>query len=122
MDKNIETIKRYFQLSDSASIDRRSLNEIIEMFSTNAEIISADGQIFPNDEISIESFFTDFFTRNRQLKHISIAKKTDNGYQASWVVCGRKFDDSLFCLKGIDYYQFSPYGLIKKLEVKVVSV
>lgn len=51
MDKNIETIKKYFQLSDSASIDRRSLNEIIEMFSTNAEIISADGQIFPNDEI-----------------------------------------------------------------------
>ncbi|WP_125764042.1 nuclear transport factor 2 family protein [Companilactobacillus hulinensis] len=118
VDTNLNTIQRYFKLSDFASCDIDSFNEIINLFDDNARIKSGmDETARGKDEVS--DFFKLFFGRNKQLKHIFKTRDIDDNYKTEWVVAGLKGDDTLFSLHGFDYYQFDDAGKIVDLKVVI---
>ncbi|WP_125591183.1 nuclear transport factor 2 family protein [Companilactobacillus jidongensis] len=115
-DMNVNTIQKYFKLSDFASCDVDSLNEIIELFSDDATIKSGINETAKGKK-KVSDFFKLFFGRNKQLKHIFEIRNVDENYMTEWVVAGLKSDDTLFSLHGFDYYQFDNSGKIIDLKV-----
>ncbi|MFD1418687.1 nuclear transport factor 2-like protein [Companilactobacillus keshanensis] len=118
MDKNIETIKKYFELSDLASNDEKALDEIVDLFADDTSIKSGLSETAAGKKKTAE-FFKTFFTRNKELKHLFKAEAFVDYYQAEWAVAGLKTDGSLFSLHGFDYYKFNDKGKIISLVVNI---
>jgi len=118
MDKNIATIKEYFELSDLASSDEKALTEIIDLFAEDTSIKSGLSETATGKKEASE-FFKTFFNRNKELKHLFKIESFTDYYQAEWAVAGLKIDGSLFSLHGFDYYKFNDAGKITSLVVNI---
>ncbi|WP_125568955.1 nuclear transport factor 2 family protein [Companilactobacillus insicii] len=118
MDKNKETIKKYFELADFASDDEQAVNDIIDLFSDNVAIRSGCNETATNKE-EAAAFFKSFFNRNKKLKHIFNTQTIENYYQTEWSVAGLKSDGSIFALHGFDYYRFDDDGKICSLLIEI---
>ncbi|MFD0898100.1 nuclear transport factor 2 family protein [Loigolactobacillus binensis] len=116
MDKNVQTIQTYFELSDIAAHDNQALQTIISLFAADSQIIPASGSQV-SSKAQIAAFFTSFFTRNQTLKHVFHTDPTTVNYKTSWAVAGIKKSGALFTLQGNDYYEFDAAGKISKLIV-----
>ncbi|KRK81112.1 nuclear transport factor 2 family protein [Companilactobacillus nodensis] len=118
MDKNLETINKYFELSDFASNDEQAVNDIVDLFADNVTIRSGLDETASNKE-ETAAFFKAFFSRNKVLKHIHHTQTLENYYQTEWSVAGLKDDDSIFALHGFDYYRFDEDGKIVSLLIEI---
>ncbi|WP_125588294.1 nuclear transport factor 2 family protein [Companilactobacillus jidongensis] len=119
MDRNKETIKKYFELSDFATDDDQAVNDIIDLFSDNVAIRSGCNVTATNKE-EVAAFFRTFFNRNKKLKHIFKTQNIENYYQTEWSVAGLKSDGAIFALHGFDYYRFDEDGKICSLLIEIV--
>lgn len=94
----MNTLNRYFELSDLAVQNENSLWELCALFTQDAVIEANDGHAY-RGHAEIENFFS----RNQVTKHIWDIEEQDDGWlQANWgVVCRRKSGE-YFTLTGKD--------------------
>ncbi|GHP14293.1 hypothetical protein YK48G_17180 [Lentilactobacillus fungorum] len=118
MSEKEQLINRYFQLSDEASKSQDALSAIIGLFANNATITSATGESCTGIH-AITVFFSAFFERNVQLKHLCHVFVDNNEYKAEWAVSGRKKSGELFALHGYDTYEFNSANQITRLQVAI---
>lgn len=111
-------LDRYFELSDLAGNDKNAFQELIDLFSEEAVLYSADGAKMSGKE-EIEDFFVNFFNKNVVLKHVWSTTEVKNGLETSWAVVGKRVDESIFALKGIDTAELNKNGKILSLTVSL---
>lgn len=95
-------LEHYFYLSDLAVTDKRSLQKLCCLFKDDAIIEANDGHRYSGRR-EIDSFFTEFFSRNAETRHLyDIRELSDTVHQANWgVVCRRK-NGAYIALTGTD--------------------
>ena len=62
-------LEHYFYLSDLAVTDKRSLQKLCCLFKDDAIIEANDGHRYSGRR-EIDSFFTEFFSRNAETRHM----------------------------------------------------
>ncbi|MGX7205530.1 nuclear transport factor 2 family protein [Enterococcus pingfangensis] len=99
----MDTLEKYFNLSDIAGKDEKAFENLIELFSEDAVIDANNGNTY-SGIIDIRDFFTKFFESSSELRHLFTIKKNDENVQVEWGVVGRrKTTDQIFTLTGTDY-------------------
>lgn len=112
----MNTVKKYFILSDSAGKDPDSLNELISLFADDAVVEDNRNNIYRGiDEVS--SFFHTFFKRNAELRHVFTIQQQDNIVKVQWGVVGKKPNNEIFTLTGTDIATLDDQQKIIHLQV-----
>lgn len=111
-------LDRYFELSDLAGNDNNAFEELISLFSDQAVLYSADGTKSKGKQ-AIKEFFNNFFTKNVVLKHVWTTKEKETGLETEWAVVGKRSDEAIFALKGIDTAELDNLGKILSLNVRI---
>jgi hypothetical protein len=109
-------LDKYFELSDLAGNDNIAFQELINLFSDQAVLHSADGTRIDGKQ-AIKEFFHNFFTKNIVLKHVWTTKESATGLETTWAVVGKRSDEAIFALKGIDIAELDYSGKILSLKV-----
>lgn len=113
-----KVMDRYFELSDYAGAVKQSFDELINLFSEDAQISSGD--VLIKSGVGRLQFFKDFFERNEILKHLWISSVLESGkIEIKWAVAGMRKDNTLFALTGTDIGEVNSLGKITHLEIKV---
>lgn len=109
-------LEHYFYLSDLAVNDKISLQKLCCLFKDDAIIEANDGHSYSGRE-EIDSFFTEFFSRNVETRHLyDIQKLSDTVQQTNWgVVCRRK-NGAYIALTGTDIAEIED-GKISHLSI-----
>lgn len=112
----MNTLNRYFELSDLAVQNKDSLQELCGLFAQDA-IIEANNGLTYKGKADIEKFFKDFFSRNLATKHLWDIKEQNDGWlQANWAVACRRKSGDYFALTGKDIAKIID-GKISHLKV-----
>jgi hypothetical protein len=113
----MNVLDRYFTLSDQALTDEWALKELVTLFAEEAKIIPARDRSVEG-RLAIEEFFRDFFRRNQVTHHLWNTEPIEQGFQAQWVVIGKRTSGDHFTFKGTDKAIIDEQGKITSLHVQ----
>ncbi|MGY3778740.1 nuclear transport factor 2 family protein [Isobaculum melis] len=113
----MDTLIKYFSLSDLAGSDEESFEKIVALFADDA-ILEANNQSKFVGIKAISSFFKDFFHTNSELKHVWEITQGEKYIEAHWGVVGKRAKNrQIFTLVGTDYAVLNPDNKIVYLKV-----
>jgi hypothetical protein len=111
-------LDQYFKLSDRASDDEQSFNELVELFAEQAEVHpSGARKVVGKDEIA--KLYRKFFQSYSGMQRVWTTRKTENGLEAIWAIAGKRDSGELFAMQGRHIAEVDAQGKIYALEVHV---
>ena len=112
-------LDRYFALSDTAGEAPEDFEELVSLFSSQAQIFPGRGGAVEGID-AVRAFYREFFDRNVELRHVWKARvQPDGRHFARWAVAGRRSSDEVFALSGCDVAEMDDVGRILKLRVEI---
>jgi hypothetical protein len=117
---SMTVLDQYFELSDRAIADEKALQELIGLFSDQAEIRPAGASRVQGKE-AIAQLYQMFFAANDQIQRVWNTHHTENGLEAIWAAAGRRDNGELFAMQGIHVAELDQSGKICSLEVRVAG-
>lgn len=112
----MDTLKRYFELSDYAGKDAAAFAELLDLFADNAEIEANNNSTYKGKD-AIKQFFVGFFKASIELKHIFTINEENNKVTIKWGVVGKRANQDIFTLTGTDYATLDDNEKITHLKV-----
>lgn len=112
----MDTLTKYFELSDIASTDSKAFIELIGLFADDATIVDNRGHEY-NGRDQIKTFFKNFFQSNVKLRHVFSVKTNNDNVTVGWAVAGQKDSGKVFALSGTDHATLDKDNKIKQLHV-----
>ncbi|WP_337099931.1 nuclear transport factor 2 family protein [Paenibacillus sp. YIM B09110] len=107
------TLNNYFRLFDASRTEKRAMDDLLSMFTPDAEII-----LNGITKRGIEGFMKAFYEYNSDVKHMwdKWELQSDGSYRTNWAVCGQAVDGTVYAKKGIDIARLNEEGKIVYLE------
>jgi hypothetical protein len=113
-------LDQYFRLSDQAWFQPHAAEEIINLFSEEAEVQPVGAPKVKGRQ-AIEQLFRSFFDRYASLRRVWRVSDTPQGMEATWAVAGRYHSGEVFAVHGKHIAKLDEEGKIAKLQVELIT-
>lgn len=112
-DRNITILNNYFRLYDASRTNDRAMEDLLSLFTQDAEIVSSRGS-----RKGFEGVIKTFYENNKDIKHMwdSWVLQSDGSYRTNWAVCGQAADGTVYAKAGIDIVRMNDAGQIVYLK------
>lgn len=112
-DRNITILNNYFRLYDASRTNDRAMEDLLSLFTQDAEIVSSRGS-----RKGFEGVIKTFYENNKDIKHMWDAwvLQSDGSYRTNWAVCGQAADGTVYAKAGIDIVRMNEAGQIVYLK------
>ncbi len=106
-------LNNYFRLFDASRTDERAMQDLLSLFTPDAEIV-----LNGTRRTGFDGFMKVFYEYNNDVKHMwdQWELQPDGSYQTNWAVCGQAADGTVYAKTGIDIARVNEAGLIVYLE------
>ncbi|UPK43705.1 nuclear transport factor 2 family protein [Paenibacillus pabuli] len=106
-------LNHYFRLFDASRTDERAMQDLLSLFTPDAEIV-----LNGTSRTGFDGFMKAFYEYNSDVKHMWDQWKLqpDGSYQTNWAVCGQAADGTVYAKTGIDIARVNEAGQIVYLE------
>ncbi|MEK4114191.1 16S rRNA G1207 methylase RsmC [Paenibacillus sp. DS2363] len=106
-------LNNYFRLFDASRTDERAMQDLLSLFTPDAEIV-----LNGTSRTGFDGFMKAFYEYNKDVKHMWDAwvQQPDGSYQTNWAVCGQAADGTVYAKAGIDIARVNDAGQIVYLE------
>ncbi|MFN5855879.1 MAG: nuclear transport factor 2 family protein [Pseudanabaenaceae cyanobacterium] len=108
----------YFELSDRAIQDESALQELVDLFADDAEILPS-GADKVKGKANIEQLYRRFFNTYEGVQRVWQTRRTEQGIEATWAIAGKKNSGEIFSIRGTHIAEINEHGKIESLEVQV---
>lgn len=110
---NTTMLNNYFRLFDASRTDERAMQDLLSLFTPDAEIV-----LNGTSRIGFDGFMKVFYEYNSDVKHMwdRWELQPDGRYQTNWAVCGQATDGTVYAKTGIDIARVNEAGQIVYLE------
>ncbi len=111
--ETLAVLNTYFRLFDAARTDESAMNDLLSLFTEDAEIV-----LNGNSRKGFEDFVRAFYVHNRDVKHMwdGWVLQADGSYHTNWAVCGQTSEGAVYAKTGVDIARFNADGKIAYLE------
>ncbi|MDQ0723777.1 hypothetical protein QF049_005038 [Paenibacillus sp. W4I10] len=106
-------LNNYFRLFDASRTDERAMQDLLSLFTQDAEIV-----LNGTSRTGFDGFMKAFYEYNKDVKHMwdGWVEQPDGSYQTNWAVCGQAADGTVYAKAGIDIARVNDAGQIVYLE------
>ncbi|MDK8190301.1 nuclear transport factor 2 family protein [Paenibacillus sp. UMB7766-LJ446] len=106
-------LNNYFRLFDASRTDERAMQDLLSLFTPDAEIV-----LNGTSRTGFDGFMKAFYEYNSDVKHMwdRWELQPDGSYQTNWAVCGQAADGTVYAKTGIDIARVDEAGQIVYLE------
>ncbi|WP_337033410.1 nuclear transport factor 2 family protein [Paenibacillus illinoisensis] len=106
-------LNNYFRLFDASRTDARAMEDLLSLFTPDAEIV-----LNGTSRRGFDGFMKAFYEYNMDVKHMwdGWVLQPDGSYQTNWAVCGQAGDGTVYAKTGIEIARVNDEGQIMYLE------
>ena len=111
--EKLTVLNTYFRLFDAARTDESAMNDLLSLFTQDAEIV-----LNGTSRTGFDGFMKAFYEYNRDVKHMwdGWVLQADDSYHTNWAVCGQTSEGAVYAKTGVDIARLNADGKIVYLE------
>lgn len=106
---------QYFESWDAALLDEAALEDLVDLFADDVQVKTPQGDA--NGKEVIAFGIKTQLKKYVSMKHVWNAKKTDEGFKATWAVIHELKSGEMHAAVGVDFLRLNSAGKIQYLEI-----